>query len=309
MNPASLAGSTVAIDRDAAADAIRVQVAEPLGLSLLDAAHGIVEVANATTMRALRSVSIERGVDPRAVSMVAFGGSGPVHAAALAGALGVPRVFVPPFPGIFSAIGLLLADFRHDAVRSLVVPLDKLDEEMVIAQYAGLERSVRAVMERQGIEAERIELHAEIDVQYRRHDMPLTLPLPRGAGNLAARIEEAFQAAHVAAFGYRRADPAEIVSLRLRGTARAGEERLSQLARAAAPLSTRESSAGRKAYFGARVGMVEVTVLDRAALGLQPRKGPLIVEEWDTSVVVPPGWSASCDEAGNIVLADEGRMP
>jgi N-methylhydantoinase A len=313
VNPVGLAGATVGIDRDLAADAMRRRIAEPLGLSVLDAAYGIVRVANATTMRALRSVSIERGMDPRRMVLLAFGGSGPVHAASLAADMGIPQVYVPPFPGIFSAVGLLLADYRHDTVRGVHFPLERLDEAALAAQLRELELAARATLVGQGIAADAIDLLLEADVQYKGQDMSLSLAIPPAGPDLGPRLHAAFGEAHRAAFGYKRDVASEIVSLRVRATARASETRIGDMARGASHLKSavrQPSARGRQAYFGAAAGTRETAVVGRPDLDATPRRGPLIVEEWDTSVVVPPGWTARRDDAGNIVLdREEGDAP
>jgi N-methylhydantoinase A len=303
MNPTAIAAATVEIDREAAAHAIETRIAGPLGLSLLDAAHGIVRVANATTMRALRAVSIERGIDPRKIALLAFGGSGPVHAAHLAAVLGSAVVYVPPFPGIFSAVGLLLADYRHDVVRGMVVALDDLDIDAVRGHYRELEEALRGLMREEGVPATQVALSFEMDMQYRRQDLPLTVPFPAAAEDLKAALRATFARAHRAVYGYERTDRIDVVSLRVRATAPSGDTRIAQLARFTGAEGGRKPGAGeRRAYFGPDTGLVDVLVVDREALDLEPRPGPMIVEEWDTSIVVPPGWCARRDQFGNVVM-------
>ena len=123
MNPEAIAGATLAIDRQAAWTAVEQKIAQPLNVEVLAAAYGITQVANATMMRALRAVSTERGRDPRDFTLIAFGGAGPMHAAALADSLSTTQVQIPLYPGLFSAFGLLLADYRHDYIRSVAVAL------------------------------------------------------------------------------------------------------------------------------------------------------------------------------------------
>ena len=302
INPGGLAGATVAIDREAAAAAIERVIARPLGLSLLTAALGIVQVANATTMRALRAVSIERGIDPRQLSMIAFGGSGPIHAAPLAAVLGAACIYVPPFPGIFSAVGLLLAEYRHDGVRSLAMPIDALDAALLAERRDELEAQVRGAM----AGARGIELTPLVDLRYRGQDKPLTLPLPaaEGTAELRSALQAAFDREHRAVYGYLRSEAPEIVALRLRGTASAGVgQSIAELAQAATPHArVVEAPRQRQACFDAKAGLVEVRVLQRADLGETPLAGPLIVEEWDTAAVVSPGWTARRDRLNNIVL-------
>ncbi|MGE0150969.1 MAG: hydantoinase/oxoprolinase family protein [Reyranellaceae bacterium] len=307
INPAGLAGQTLSIDRDAAAAAIERDIARPLGLGLLEAAAGIVRVANAATMRALRAVSIERGVDPRGVSIIAFGGAGPIHATQLGEVLGVASVVVPPFPGIFSAVGLLLAEFRYDGVRSLVVPLDRLDRDDMERHFAGLRDDVRQAMAAQGIDLAAAVLKDYVDVRYKGQDKSLMLEFaaPDDGRPLGEHLLGLFTAEHLAQFGYRRDDPAEIVALRVRGTAGAGATAIADIAAAAGHEAPRNR---RQVCFDPRLGPVEIPTLSRDALSAARTEGPMIVEERDTSIVVPPGWSARIDGLRNVIL-EKAREP
>lgn len=311
MNPTALAGASLRIDRDAAVEAIMRVIARPLGLELMAAAHGMVQVACSTTMRALRAVSIERGVDPRNFAMMAFGGAGPIFAAELAATLGIGEVHIPPFPGIFSAVGLLMADYRQDFVRSLLVPVEQMRVDEIRANFRDLEEAARSAMALQNVAAERVSLVAEVDIQYRRQDMPLTIAMPAASADVAVTLAQAFHLAHRTAFGYERDHPIDIVSLRIRATARTETLPITELNRLA-PMD-KLAHAGptrRRVYFGSRSGYADVPVVSRAALAGVELAGPLIVEEWDTSTVVPPGWRARVDASGNIVIRNrEGPAP
>lgn len=306
LDTGGFAGGTIPVDRQAAADAILEVIAKPLGLDLLEAAHGIVQVANATTMRALRAVSIQRGIDPRGMSMIAFGGSGPVHAAQLASALGVSVVYVPPFSGIFSAVGLLLADHRLDAVRSLVMRLDQIDRKVLDERYGELDGSVRESMVGQGLAQSDVLITKELDIQYRGHDTALTLRFPEDASDIAESLKTAFVAAHKAAFGYERHEPPEIVSLRVRATALSEGATIAQLTEQAVPHEQVEQKLENwQACFHPSAGMVEVKIVTREDLTDMPLRGPAIVREWDTCTVVPPGWTVHRGAVGCLVLRNE----
>jgi N-methylhydantoinase A len=249
----------------------------------------------------LRAVSIERGIDPREVVMIAFGGSGPVHCAELAATLGIRTVYVPAFPGIFSALGLMLADFRYDSVRGKVRSLTTVDASTLAAEFGAIEDEARQELINQSRGRDGIELLRYVDVQYVGQDSPLTLPFPESSGDLHADIATRFKEAHRVAFGYSREDAMEIASLRVHGTAPAGSASITELAKAAVPVSVRGQPKSRQAIF-ADLKSADVPVLARMSLGASTCIGPLIVEEWDTSIVVPPGWNAHRDGLGNIVL-------
>jgi len=304
MNPESIAGSTLRIDREAAWAAIQNTLADPLGLEVLQTAYGIVQVANATMMRALRAVSTERGRDPREFTLIAFGGAGPIHAAELAASLGMRQVYVPLFPGLFSALGLLLADFRHDHVRSVALALEAIDAEAILQHYAELEEMARTELAQEGVPATAVHCERQVDLKYGYQISELTLPFPADTApaNLQAVLARLFTEAHHQAFGYSRDDPIEVVSLRLRATATATRLQFADLARHVATQGRATSSAPvRQAYFGPRHGLQAAPIRRRDDVGTE-ESGPLIVEEPDTTVVVPPGWTIRRDAWGNLVL-------
>jgi len=302
MNPEAIAGSTLRINRQAAWEAIERQLAGPLKLDVLRAAYGITQVANAAMMRALRAVSTERGRDPREFTLIAFGGAGPIHAAALAESLGISRVQIPLFPGLFSALGLLLADYRHDYIRSVALALDRVDPQAIVRQYEELEAAAREELLQEGVAAGAIRFERQVDLKYGYQVSELTLSFPSAAkfADLRTELARLFTAAHKQAFGYDRDDAIELVNLRLRALASAGRMRFTDLV---APLSAaeQEQHASRQAYFGPIHGTLETPVRHRADISGE-QAGPLIVEEPDTTVVVPPGWLVRQDKYGNLIL-------
>ncbi len=305
MNPESIAGSTLRIDRDAAWAAIHGKLALPLRLDPLQAAYGITQVANATMMRALRAVSTERGRDPREFTLIAFGGAGPIHAAALAESLGIRQVYVPLFPGLFSALGLLLADFRHDYLRSVALPLSKIDPATIVQLYDEMEERARTELRREGIPETAMQCERQVDLKYSYQVAELTVPFPTDASATALRaaLARLFTEAHHREFGYSRDDPIELVSVRLRARATATRLRFADLIHACLHGGRRAAAPStRQAYFGPRYGLVMTPICTRQDIDT-PVKGPLIVEEPDTAVVVPPQWHIRRDELGNLVLA------
>jgi N-methylhydantoinase A len=306
MNPQRIAGGTVPIDAAAARRAIE-ELGARLRLPVQDAAYGIHQVANATMMRAIRAVTTERGRDPRDFALVAFGGAGPLHAAALAASLGMTRVYVPLFPGLFSALGLLLADLRYDYVQSIPGQLDAVEPTVLLRAFAALAARMREEVSRENIDPATVRLERYIDLRYARQSSELTLPFPESGStaDLSAVLTAAFHAEHERTYGYRREnDPIAVVSVRLKATAPARSLGLRELGESFA----RTVNAGtgqptvRRAYFGPEVGEHASPVLHRADLVGKVLQGPFIVEEFDTTVVVPPGWQAEVDGCGNIIL-------
>jgi N-methylhydantoinase A len=237
--------------------------------------------------------------------LIAFGGAGPIHATALAESLGISRVLVPLFPGLFSALGLLLADYRHDYIRSIALALDKVDPQALIQQYEELETTARQELLQEGVAEGAIRFERQVDLKYGYQVSELTLPFPSQVTSTDLRKELArlFTEAHKQAFGYDRDDAIELVNLRLRALASAGRVRFTELmARESSEEQTHQGS--RQAYFGPAQGTLETPVCRRADLS-KGQEGPVIIEEPDTTVVVPPGWKIQRDESGNLALTKD----
>jgi len=307
MNPEKIAGGTVPIDAAAARAAIERDLCARLGLTVQNAAYGVHQVANATMMRAIRAVTTERGRDPREFSLIAFGGAGPIHAAELAASLGISRVYVPLFPGLFSALGLLLADLRYDYVQSVPGRLDSVDPASLLREFDALAARVREEVFREEISPAGVQLDRFIDLRYARQSSELTLKVPESvtAAELPRVLAESFHSEHERTYGYRREnDPIAIVRLRLKATAPARSVGFRELGESFA--RTVDGAEGpeitRRAYFGPQSGERESRILRRSDLVGRTLAGPLIVEEFDTTVVVPPGWQTEVDGYGNIVL-------
>jgi N-methylhydantoinase A len=311
MNPQRIAGGTVPIDAAAARGAIAKDLGARLNLTAQDAAYGVHQVANATMMRAIRAVTTERGRDPREFSLIAFGGAGPIHAAELAASLGIRRVYVPLFPGLFSALGLLLADLRYDYVQSIPGRLDAVDPAALLREFDKLAVRVREEVFREEISPAAVQLGRFIDLRYARQSSELTLEIPESVPEteLPRLLAQSFHAEHERTYGYRREnDSIAIVSLRLKATAPARSVGFRELGAsfARATDGTKNQETSRRAYFGPQAGERETRILRRSNLVGKTLAGPLIVEEFDTTVVVPPGWQAEVDSYGNIVLQREG---
>ncbi|HJU28930.1 MAG TPA: hydantoinase/oxoprolinase family protein, partial [Candidatus Binataceae bacterium] len=304
MNPRSIAGSSLKIDREAAIDAIERKLAAPLGLSPLEAAYGVTRVANSAMTRVLRAVSTERGRDPREFTLAAFGGAGPIHAAALAESMEMSRLIVPLHPGLFSALGLLLADYRHDYIASIVSPLSSMREDDIRSRYAMLKETARAEMAAEGVGPSPIRFEQYLDMKYGYQMYEMTLPFPPEAETeLTERLARLFTQAHDQAYGYHRDDPIELVSLRLRALASVSSIRFADLAAKASAGGPRTETPreSREAYFGPAYGSIVTPVCARFDID-GPRRGPLIIEEPDTTVVAPPNWRVERDALANLIL-------
>jgi N-methylhydantoinase A len=259
----------------------------------------VFEIAAATMTRAVKAVSTYRGRDPRRFALIAFGGNGPVVAPAIAAALEMPVVLIPPSPGVFSAAGLLFSEVEREFMRTLFRRVGRLDRGELEAAFARLEAEARTELTAEGHDPARVALSRFGDFRYAGQAYELSVPY---GGDLAAAVE-AFHAEHERTYGYRsESESAELVNLKVLarvGREGPGEETLRPPADAPAP------ERRRAAYFGRRHGLVETTVIDRAGLVAGPRRGPLIVEEYDATCVVPPGAVARLDPLGNIEIRFE----
>ncbi len=272
-----------------------------MGLSAEAAALGVLRVANATMERALRRVSVERGYDPRDYVLAPFGGAGPLHACDLAEALGVTRLLVPPHPGVLSALGLLMADVVYDASQAVLQPLAVLQADPApLREAAGaLSRQVRAVLEREGTEAPALE--ALLDLRYagQSYELEIPLALPVGAGPLreAAR---AFHDEHARRYGYARPEePVEAVTLRLRG--RLPGARPAFAPEPAAATDAQTARIGEQTVWFDASGPTAAACYDRDRLSHGHRfEGPALVFQYDTTLVLPPGWHARVDAWRNL---------
>ncbi len=300
-----LGGSgALALDVTAAESALADLGARLGGLSVQEAALGVARVANATMERALRRVSVERGYDPRDFILVPFGGAGPLHACDLADALGVPYIFLPPAPGVLSALGLLIADVAHESSQTLLIEAEKLAARPSPLQekIAALAERVQTVLTAEGISAPALE--ASLDIRYRGQSYELSVPLAHPATSAAVRQSiEAFHAAHAARYGYAmRDETVEIVTVRLRGAGPGVELHLTR--EALGPPDANRARVGTKPIWFRSDSPDESACYDRARLRPGHRfDGPAIIFQFDTTIIVAPGWAACVDERHNLWLA------
>ena len=303
FNPGRLAGGSLTIDRERAVAAVKTHVAEPLGLSLEEAAHGIREVANVNMGRSIRSVTVERGKDPRDMTIMAFGGSGPAHAADLARQLGIRRVVVPMFSGVFCSVGMLASDIEHKLSRTLVSPLETLTPERFEAVREELLDEGRAVLDQEGYTGDDQRLSLEVDLRYLGQSSELTVALPDGKLDAALRreLESRFTKAYESTFGYANDEPLEVVSLRLTAAGQR-EHRLRFGAAGEEAAQDGQASGSREVCFDRNSGYVTAQIFNRDAVGKDHISGPAIVESYDTTVVVPPGARVHRDACDSLVI-------
>ena len=304
LNQEHLLAGAFEIDADLARKAISGNVAKPLEMSDVEAAYGIHTLVNSNMGRALRAVSSERGRDPRRFDLITFGGSGPVHAVGLAEMLDISRVVVPPFPGVFSSFGLLVADVEHHFVQTYFKTFEELDITALSALLNSLWEQGRTQLRAEGFDESRHEILTQMDMKYEGQVSDLTVPFLGGEVNWQTvnAVIAAFDQEHERSFGYNSPGTGyQLVNVRV--IARGLPETPRMPERLELPVSGNGSTAAqRDVYFGPNRGWASVPVIDRQGLSVEISEGPLIVEEYDSTTVVPPGWNATIDRWSNIIL-------
>jgi N-methylhydantoinase A len=303
LDPERFLGGRMKLDRDAAVEAVQ-KLADQLGLGLLEAAEGILTIANSNMARAIRSRTIEKGHDPREFALVAFGGAGPLHAAEVADSLEIPEVLVPPHPGITSAGGLLTSDLKYDQMRTVFQLQGNVDDERLNRELDELEAELRVWLERDGVPAGDVEVIRALDCRYVGQGYELRVTLADGP--FTEQALDQFHVLHEREYGSAYGDPIEIVNARVTAIGR-------RPALESPPVS---SGSLQEALMGENEGVFRVDgslqalqthFYDRSLLPLDEAiPGPAVVFHPDTTTVVPPGWNATADASGNLILKKVG---
>lgn len=297
LNPGYLVGGALKLDAEKARNTLAARVAAPLDTDLLDCAYGIYRVACGTMVRAVKAVSTYRGRDPRDFALFTFGGSGPVVAAAIADLLEMARIVVPPNPGVFSAYGLLQSDIEHEVMQAFLARLSEISEVAFAERFRAIESDLAATMRKEGYETADFTIARFADLRYSGQAHELTIAVADSVDFIA--LAKAFGDEHERTYGHK-AETEEVESVALRVVATVAIKKLSGMVASEAGEEHR-----RAAFFGPDYGLVEVAVVGRSGLGNGPRTGPLIIEEYDATCVVPPDWTAALDGEGNIILTRE----
>ena len=279
-------------------------VAEPLGLSLEEASRAIIAVANANMADAIRLISIRRGYDPRDFALVAFGGAGPLHGAALARELSIPVVIIPPNPGVTSAMGCMLVDVQHDITRMYLKSANDADPVVVEQAYLELEAEGQTRLEHEGVPPEQMTFQRFMDMRYQGQWRSMSVAVGRPIADMAASIE-GFQAEYGREHNYRRDDqPVEIYRLQVRAVGVTPKpEMVRQDLTPGAPLVPTEE---RFVLFDESDERILTPVYDRSSLSPGVEfEGPAIIDQLDSTSIVPPNSRASVDEWMNIRIEME----
>ena len=301
-------GGAMRLDRHAAVAAVQA-LADKLGLPLLEAAEGVVAVLNSNMANAIRARTVQKGIDPRQYSLVAFGGAGPLHGAEVAQILGIPEVVVPPHPGINSAIGLLTTDLKYDVVRTAFLVSTQMDLRRLNGDLAAMEDVLRAQLAADGLDAAAAQFQRSADARYvgQGYELRLELPASRvGTQELESALA-AFHALHEREYGHHFAQsPIELVNLRVTAVAQVPKIRVPPKPAGGSLDAARLRTDDAVFRVGVELRTFEAAFYDRGKLPVgQAIAGPAIILQVDSTTVVPPGCTAEVHESGSIIL----RLP
>ena len=302
LSPGNFLGGKMRLDVDRAHEAVSTAVAEPLGKTVLAAAEGIVRIINVKMQEAIKAISTMRGHDLRDFMLLAFGGAGPLHAARIAADLGMAGVIIPRYPGVYSAMGLVMSDVKHDYIRSRLTTLAMVDEAAINAVFADLERQARADLAEENFTTDTVVIEHALDMRYAGQGYELTLPFhaPLAPGDIAV-LRRAFDEQHRKSFGHTAPDePVEIVSFRLRGIGQVPAVELPRYEPAGIPLASAVCEQ-RPATFDGMTIECPVYQRERLDVGVSIT-GPAIIDQLDCTTVLPPGLTARVDAYKNLVI-------
>lgn len=303
LNPGHLLGGETTLDREGALAAVRKALANDMGLSAEEAAAGIVRLINARMADEIRVQAAKKVIDLASFTLVPFGGAGPVHAAMVADELSIPRILVPPNPGAFSALGLLCSDIVHDYIRSDICEINQLPPDRAECYFTELERQAAKDLAAEGLADHNREFIRDLDLRYAGQGYEIRTPLdglsasPLTSDGLA-QVQERFHELHQTLHGHSARDQEiEVVSYRVRVRVPVQKQDLPEIG---IPEGTAEPVGSRDVTFDGK-NFYEAPVYTRDTLKSSPIEGPAIIEQFDSTTVLPPGWTAKLDRFGNII--------
>ncbi len=305
IDPENFLGGEMVLRTDLAARAIEAKVAAAFGMTLEAAAEGIIRLANAHMINAIRVISVARGYDPRDFALVSFGGAGPLHAVELARELHIPQVVVPRFPGVTSAFGALRVDVRHDFIQPVFQRESEFDPVRMNHIYAELEDRARKTLRGEGLADAQMQFARFADVKYFPQNKYLTMPVPNGPlGDREMRgIVQAYVERYQREFGYTiPTDIAEVEICSARLVA-SGNTRKAELPRVPGGDASARPRGTRGVYFREAGGFIPTAIYDKAALGPGATlAGPALIEQMDSAILMPPEASAAVDSYLNVII-------
>ncbi|MBY6058769.1 hydantoinase/oxoprolinase family protein [Leisingera daeponensis] len=306
--PQYFASGRIELDIEASRRAIKEKIGDPLGKTIEEAAQGIIRIANANMERAVRVSSAEKGFDPRMITMVAFGGAGPMHAAALGRAAGMPTVLIPGQPGVFSAVGLVMADIRHDFVQTRILRGDEITPDQLTDVYSELESLGREALEADAVPTDKQGITRTADLRYVGQAYEINVTLPEGEidETLIRTVFDKFHAQHKQLYAHCHPHKTiEFVSGRLTATGSMSAPEMKKFKAAdVQPSAKPETEGDHPIYFEEAGGYVDTPIYARETLfpGTE-LEGPAVVVQLDTTIIIHPGQTATVDDHANLLIA------
>lgn len=308
LNPKGLLNETFPIYPELAKKSIQKQIAEPLGLSVIESALGIIKIANLNMSRILRIVTVERGLDPRTFTLLAFGGAGPLHGCSLAEELAIKKIIVPSNPGLFSALGLLYTNVKHTFVKSIRSKLQEITPQLLQQEFTTLEAKGTKILKEEGFTPSTITHQHFADLRYFGQGFELLVDLSNisfaGKDSLT-QLKKAFNSKHQAVYGYDLPDEEiEVVNLRINSLGIIKNPSLQKIPRGKKTPPPESLITHRPVFFEQLQEFQEIPIYSRAKLlAGNVLSGPLIIEQYDTTTVVPPSWEVVVDDFGVLNLS------
>ena len=306
LNPKYMLGGEMKIHPKLSEKAILKEICEKIRLELTEAAAGIIKITNSAMAKILRVVSVERGHDPRDFVLWCFGGAGPMHGCALAEELNLPKTIVPHNPGLFSAHGLLAADFKNNLVKAIMKLMNEVDVKKVEATFQKLEFKGAKLLEKQHVPKMNMRFIRQMDLRYFGQSYELTIPTSQPfTEDVLRQTVESFHKKHTAIYGYAvKEEPVELVNVKLIAVGLVEKPKLKEK-----PIHQEKPLKGaviakRKVFFEQNDDYIKTSIYRREKLKAgNVINGPAVIEQYDATTIVYPNWTASVDMFGNIVLS------
>lgn len=311
INPNFYLGGEFEIDKQASLEVIETEISDPLGIDPVEAAYGIYRLVNNNMADATKVVSVEKGHDPREFALVAAGGAGALHGSKIAENVGIPKVIVPKTASVFCALGMLESDLKHDYVRTMWMPLDQLDLQVLNETFLEMDHEARQTLMHEGIPTEDIIIERGMDLRYmgQHHEVSVVLPQGEIQKDRLDEIKKIFHAAHERLYLYSEPEsPLESINVRVTGTGKIEKTPLLEW-----PAGTENTAEAikeyRQAYFDETGGWTDTPIFDgQKLLAGNKIEGPAIIEEITTTIVICPNDLATIDRFGNVIIEVNGKL-
>ena len=304
INPHYVLGGRLKIDAELSKKAVKKKIADPMGIGTEEAALGIVKVVNSNMARAIRVITVEKGHNPSDFTLVAYGGAGPLHAVHLAQEMGIHTVLIPPAPGALCALGLLTADIKKSYVRTAIASYDEMTPEQINAVMSSLRDEGSAWLDSEKVPNERRKFHGIAEMRYvgQNYELQVEIPTENITASDIEKMKQDFFVAHEKNYGYYNPNaPVQFVNFRCEATGIVKKPNLAELETTLDDPSKAEI--GRRVVHFEESGAVDCPVYDRAKFGRAERvNGPCIIEQMDSTTVVPPNTWFSIDKFGNLII-------